>query len=281
MKLLEPVLVIGAGKMGGAILSAWLEAAVEATSDEAVLDLTQVKVEDPGPPADMVDLLGKFDIKAEAKTELDQPPGLVMLGVKPQVMQPVIEGLAPRLGPSSLVLSILAGKRLEDLSRGLPEGTAIVRAMPNTPVQVAAGMTVFVGNRHVTDGQRAALDALFASTGTTAWLEDETLMDAVTGVSGSGPAYIFYLAECLAKAGVAQGLPEELALTLAKNTIYGAGTLMVNSDAHPSVLRENVTSKAGTTAAALDVLMAREDGIGPVVERAIAAAAARSKALSG
>ena len=281
MKLFEPVLVVGAGKMGGAILSAWLEAAGEAGDDEAVLDPAQVKVEDPGPPADMVDFLNKFDIQAEAKVELDGPPGLVMLGVKPQVMEPVIDGLAPRLGPSSLVLSILAGKRLDDISRGLPEGTPVVRAMPNTPVQVGAGMTVFVGNRFVTDEQRAALDALFASTGTTAWLDDETLMDAVTGVSGSGPAYIFYLAECLTKAGVAQGLPEELALTLARNTIYGAGSLMVHSDAQPSVLRENVTSKAGTTAAALDVLMADDDGISPVVERAVAAAAARSKALSG
>ena len=276
MNVLDPVLVVGAGKMGGAILSAWLEAA-----DDGGLDPAQLRVEDPGPPADMVDFLDKFDIKAQAKVELESPPGLVMVGVKPQVMEPVIDGLGPRLGPSSLVLSIMAGKRLDDIARGLPEGMAVVRAMPNTPVQVGAGMTVFVGNQFVTDEQRAALNELFASTGGTAWLEDEKLMDAVTGVSGSGPAYIVYLAECLTEAGMAEGLPEELARVLAKNTIYGAGALMVHSETLPSTLRENVTSKGGTTAAALEVLMADESGIKPVVERAVAAAAARSKALSG
>ncbi|GJM02338.1 MAG: pyrroline-5-carboxylate reductase [Rhodomicrobium sp.] len=274
--LVEPLLVIGAGKMGGAILTAWLEADDDAVS----VAPEKVYVEDPGPPPEMVDLLSKFDITASAKADLPETPKLVMVGVKPQVMPAVLEGLAPRLGPDSLVLSIAAGKQIKDIEKDLPPGTAIVRAMPNTPVLVQAGMTVLIANKAVTAQQKEMLTALFSATGHAAWVEDESLMDAVTAVSGSGPAYVFYLAECLAKAGEAEGLPAELALTLAKNTIYGAGALMTGSEALPGDLRVNVTSKGGTTAAALDVLMA-DDGIAPIVQKAITAAATRSKDLSG
>jgi pyrroline-5-carboxylate reductase len=179
----------------------------------------------------MVDLLSKFDITASAKADLPETPKLVMVGVKPQVMPAVLQGLAPRLGPDSLVLSIAAGKQIKDIEKDLPPGTGIVRAMPNTPVLVQAGMTVLIANEAVTAQQKDMLTALFSATGHAAWVEDESLMDAVTAVSGSGPAYVFYLAECLAKAGEAEGLPAELALTLAKNTIYGAGALMTGSEA--------------------------------------------------
>lgn len=274
--LVEPLLVIGAGKMGGAILTAWLEADDDAVS----VAPEKVYVEDPGPPPEMVDLLSKFDITASAKADLPETPKLVMVGVKPQVMPAVLQGLAPRLGPDSLVLSIAAGKQIKDIEKDLPPGTGIVRAMPNTPVLVQAGMTVLIANEAVTAQQKDMLTALFSATGHAAWVEDESLMDAVTAVSGSGPAYVFYLAECLAKAGEAEGLPAELALTLAKNTIYGAGALMTGSEALPGDLRVNVTSKGGTTAAALDVLMA-DDGIAPIVQKAITAAATRSRDLSG
>lgn len=284
--LLEPLLVVGAGKMGGAILTAWLEASLESDvasleeEGQVSLDPAKVFVEDPGPPPEMVDLLAKYDITATAKADLPSPPKLVMVGVKPQIMPPVLAALGPRIGPETLVLSIAAGKTIADIEKDLPKGTAVVRAMPNTPVLVQAGMTVLVANKAVSAAQREMLTALFSATGHVAWLEDEALMDAVTAVSGSGPAYIFYLAECLIRAGVAEGLPEDLALTLAKNTIFGAGALMTGSGADPSDLRVNVTSKGGTTAAALEVLMA-SDGIDPVVSRAIAAAAKRSKELSG
>lgn len=274
--LVEPLLVIGAGKMGGAILTAWLEA----DDDTVSVAPEKVYVEDPGPPPEMVDLLSKFDITASAKADLPETPKLVMVGVKPQVMPAVLQGLAPRLGPDSLVLSIAAGKQIKDIEKDLPPGTGIVRAMPNTPVLVQAGMTVLIANEAVTAQQKDMLTALFSATGHAAWVEDESLMDAVTAVSGSGPAYVFYLAECLAKAGEAEGLPAELALTLAKNTIYGAGALMTGSEALPGDLRVNVTSKGGTTAAALDVLMA-DDGIAPIVQKAITAAATRSRDLSG
>lgn len=276
--LIEPLLVVGAGKMGGAILTAWLEA--EGPDGGLLLAPKHVAVEDPGPPPEMIDLLAKYDIAPVARANLEGAPGLVMLGVKPQMMADVLAGLKERIGPSSLVLSIAAGKTIADLERGLPDGTAIVRAMPNTPVLVQAGMTVLVANEAVSDAQRQALTALFSATGHVAWLDDEAGMDAVTAVSGSGPAYVFYLAECLTEAGVKAGLDERLALTLAEATIYGAGKLMTGSDLPPADLRVNVTSKGGTTAAALEVLMA-DDGIRPIVEKAVAAAARRSKELSG
>lgn len=276
--LIEPLLVVGAGKMGGAILTAWLEA--EGADGALLLDPKHVTVEDPGPPPEMVDLLAKYDISPVARASLEAAPGLVMLGVKPQMMGDVLAVLKDRIAPSSLVLSIAAGKTIADLERGLPEGTAIVRAMPNTPVLVQAGMTVLVANEAVSDAQRQALTALFSATGHVAWLDDEAGMDAVTAVSGSGPAYVFYLAECLTEAGVKAGLDETLALTLAEATIYGAGKLMTGSDLPPADLRVNVTSKGGTTAAALEVLMA-DDGIKPIIEKAVAAATRRSKELSG
>lgn len=301
MKALEPVLVIGAGKMGGAILSAWLESAsLESSSFESStfesgslessslesddaqdgFDPASVYVEDPGAPEDVVDLLAKFDVHPKPRHELPGPPGLVMLAVKPQVMEPVLIDLAARIGPSSLIYSIAAGKTLADLAKHLPEGTAIIRAMPNTPVMVAAGMTALICNEHVSAEQRGLIERLVAGTGQVAWLEDEAQMDAVTAVSGSGPAYVYYLTECLAKAGEAQGLPASIAMQLARATVSGAGAMMATFDTEAEDLRQNVTSKGGTTAAALEVLMA-DDGLAPLMDAAIVAATKRSKELSG
>jgi len=275
MSLFAPVLAIGAGKMGGAILTAWLGA-----EDRDLLTCSDLYVQDPSPPAETRELLAKYNVEITAVADLPKPPELVMVGVKPQIITPVLEELAPRLDGESLVLSVAAGKTLEDLARSLPAKTPIVRAMPNTPIMVQAGMCALIGNEHVSTKQRDLLDQLLAPTGSVAWLEQEQHMDAVTALSGSGPAYLFWLTQCMVEAGIKAGLDEELALTLAKNTVYGAGKLMMHSELPPQTLRENVTSKGGTTAAALDVLM-DESGLEPLIRSAIEAAVKRSKELSG
>ncbi len=263
--------------MGGAILKSWLEAVVAAKLD---LDKKQIFVEDPGPSPQIKKLLSGYDIQPQSQAAFTSPPQLVMVAVKPQIMGPVLGALAPRLDGESLVLSIAAGKSLSDLGAQLPPNTKIVRMMPNTPVSVGAGMCVLVCNEFVTSEDRQKLEALMAPTGSVAFLEDESLMDAVTAVSGSGPAYVFLMAECLARAGVKAGLDEALALQLARQTLKGAGLLLATSDDPPSVLRENVTSKGGTTAAALGVLM-EDEALERLFEKAILSAAARSKDLSG
>jgi len=272
----NPVLVVGAGKMAGAILSAWLEP----KNGREGLDPETLFVEDPGSPEDVLDLLAKYDVVPQARQELSTSPKLVMVGVKPQVMDVVLQDLATRISSDTLIYSIAAGKTLNDIAKHLPSNTAIVRAMPNTPVMVQNGMTALIANEFVTEDQRTQINELVSGTGTVAWLDDESQMDAVTAVSGSGPAYIFWLAECLAKAGERQGLSAELAMTLSKATIDGAGSMMALFDTPPSQLRENVTSKGGTTAAALDVLM-NDEGLAPLIDAAIEAAAKRSKELSG
>lgn len=274
---LSPLLFVGAGKMGGAILKCWLEAA---GTRGFPFDPLKLIVQDPLPSEDVAALLNAHGIRAEANPTLTETPGLVVLAVKPQLMGEVLSALRPQLSADSVYLSIAAGKTLDDLAKLLPEGAPIVRLMPNTPVAVKAGMNVLTANAHVTAQMRGGLDALLAPTGAVAWLEDESLMDAVTAVSGSGPAYVFLMAECLARAGVEAGLDEALALTLARQTVYGAGCLMAGEALPPSVLRENVTSKGGTTAAALEVLM-QDEALCKLFEAAVKAATDRSRDLSG
>jgi pyrroline-5-carboxylate reductase len=173
----------------------------------------------------------------------------------------------------------MAGRTLAFLADALP-GAALVRAMPNTPAAIGRGITVAVANAGVSDAQRALVDALLSAVGAVEWVADEALMDAVTALSGSGPAYVFLLAETMAQAGVAAGLPPALAATLARATVAGAGELLHRSPLDAATLRQNVTSPGGTTAAALDVLMAK-DGLAPLMRRAIAAATARSRELAG
>ncbi|HEX4553194.1 MAG TPA: pyrroline-5-carboxylate reductase, partial [Xanthobacteraceae bacterium] len=180
----------------------------------------------------------------------------------------------------TVVISIMAGRTLAFLEKTLPAGTALVRAMPNMPAAIGRGITVAVPNARVSAAQRDLADKLLAATGATEWVDDEALMDAVTAVSGSGPAYVFLLAESLARAGVAAGLPPDLAARLARATVAGAGELMHRSPLDPATLRQNVTSPGGTTAAALDVLTAK-DGLDPVMDKAIAAATRRSRELAG
>jgi pyrroline-5-carboxylate reductase len=203
----------------------------------------------------------------------------VVVAVKPQVAPEVMPALAPFVGAATVVVSIMAGRTLKFLADVLP-GAALVRAMPNTPAAIGRGITVAVGNARVSDAQRALVDALLSAVGAVEWVADEALMDAVTALSGSGPAYVFLLAETMAQAGAAVGLPPALAATLARATVAGAGELLHRSPLDAATLRQNVTSPGGTTAAALDVLMAKE-GLAPLMRRAIAAATARSRELAG
>ena len=264
-----PLVLIGAGKMGSAMLSAWLGKG---------LDPTGVTIIDPGlDDARRRGLLAQsVGVAAKASdTALKGPAKILVLAVKPQIMNTVLPEAAGLAGPDTVVLSIAAGIRMETLAPAFAEGQALVRVMPNTPAQVGAGMAVALANDALKAGDRALVDALMAASGATAWIDDEALMDAVTAVSGSGPAYVFYLAECLAAAGRAAGLDDALAEQLARQTVVGGGALLDAASEPAAALRENVTSPGGTTAAALAVLMA-DDGLKPLLEKAVAAAKARS-----
>jgi pyrroline-5-carboxylate reductase len=173
----------------------------------------------------------------------------------------------------------MAGPKLGFLRSALGD-LAIVRAMPNTPAAIGRGITVGVPNARVTADQRALADTLLRAVGAVEWVDDEGLIDAVTAVSGSGPAYVFLLAESLARAGAAAGLPADLSARLARATVSGAGELLHQSALDAATLRQNVTSPGGTTAAALGVLMA-ESGLDPLLEKAVAAATKRSRELAG
>lgn len=261
--------LVGAGKMGGAMLEGWLALG---------LDPHNVVVIEPKPSEEIV-ALSMRGVALNPPAGAISNIGTVVLAVKPQVVAEVLPSVAALTGAGTLVLSIMAGKTLGFLQAGLPKA-AIVRAMPNTPAAIGRGITVAVPNAAVSAEQKQRAHALLAASGAVEWITDEGLMDAVTAVSGSGPAYVFLLAETLARAGVAAGLPEALAARLARETIAGSGELLHRSPLDPATLRQNVTSPAGTTAAALDVLMAA-DGLDPLMRRAVVAAAKRSRELAG
>jgi pyrroline-5-carboxylate reductase len=209
-----------------------------------------------------------------------RPASVVVLAVKPQVAPDVMPKITPFVDANTLVVSIMAGRTLSFLAAALPAKTAIVRAMPNTPAAIGRGISVAVPNAHVASAQREMAQGLLSAVGAVEWIADENQMDAVTAVSGSGPAYVFLLAESLARAGVAAGLSPELAMKLARETVSGSGELLHRSDLDAATLRQNVTSPGGTTAAALGVLMA-SDGLDPLMEKAIAAATKRGRELAG
>ena len=266
------LLLAGAGNMGSAMLAGWLQEG---------LAPAQILVQDPAPPARATELLARHGLTAQAAVgALSDPPAVIVVAVKPQVMDEVFPGLAKLTGKSTVVLSIAAGRTIAGFARHLPAGSAVVRAMPNTPAAVGRGITVGVPNAHVTARQRATCDALLRAIGEVSWIDDESLIDAVTAVSGSGPAYVFYLAECLADAAVKAGLPPELAQKLARTTVAGSGELLHRSDLGADVLRQNVTSPGGTTYAALQVLTARNGGLKELMREAVAAAARRSRELA-
>ena len=264
------VLLVGAGKMGGALLEGWLTHG---------LSPANIAVLDPAPPADMATFLKEQKIERTPKPGAFMPDAAV-IAVKPQIAGEVVPKVAAFLRPKTLVISIMAGRTLASLEKDLPSGSLVVRGMPNTPAAIGQGITVAVANHHVCTGTRVYATELLSAVGAVEWIEDEALMDAVTAVSGSGPAYVFLLAEALAKAGVDAGLPSELAMKLARETVSGSGELLRRSPLEPAKLRENVTSPGGTTAAALDILMGKE-GFETLLRRAVAAAARRSRELAG
>jgi pyrroline-5-carboxylate reductase len=263
------LVLVGAGKMGGAMLDGWLGLG---------LDPARVLVIEPQPSAGIA-ALARNGIRLVPAAEPVRDAAAVVIAVKPQSATAVVPGLAPLIGASTVVLSIMAGRTLAGLERALPAGSAVVRTMPNLPASIGRGITVAVANARVTPLQRDLADRLLGATGAAEWVDDELLLDAVTAVSGSGPAYVFLLAEALAAAGTAAGLPADLAARLARATVAGSGELLHRSDLDAATLRRNVSSPGGTTAAALDILMG-EAGLGPLLDRAVAAASKRSGELA-
>lgn len=264
-RLTGTLVLAGAGKMGGAMLTGWLAGG---------LDPKRVIVIDP---------LLSDDIRAmEAQgvhlnPSASEKASTLVVALKPQMFRDAGAMLRAFTSSSTLVVSIMAGVTIASIEEIC--GGAVVRAMPNTPAAIGRGITVAVAANSVSADQRAAADALLRATGSVEWIDEEALMDAVTAVSGSGPAYVFLLAEELAKAGVAAGLPQHLATRLARETVSGSGELLHRSELESAVLRQNVTSPGGTTAAALQVLMG-EGGLQALMTKAVAAATARSKELA-
>ncbi|APZ53387.1 pyrroline-5-carboxylate reductase [Salipiger abyssi] len=259
------LVLLGCGKMGSAMLEGWLKRGLPATS---------VWVLDPH-PSDWLKAQG-----VRLNEQLPADPAIVLVAVKPQMMTEALPSLVPLGNGGTLFLSVAAGILIDSYERMLGAETPVIRAMPNTPAAVGQGITAIVGNAHASAAQMAQAEELLSAVGGVVRLETEAQMDAVTGVSGSGPAYVFHMIECLAAAGEAQGLAPELAMTLARATVAGAGALAMQADEDPSQLRRNVTSPNGTTQAGLEVLMDAETGLPPLIKATVAAAADRSRELA-
>lgn len=263
------LVLLGCGKMGTALLEGWLAGGLPAAA---------VTVIEPRPSPRLGEI-ARQGLRLDAALPPD--PAVAVLAVKPQMMGDALPRLAALGGGGTLFLSIAAGTPTRSLEAALGPRTPIVRAMPNTPAAVGRGITALVGNAHAGPGALDLAEALMRAVGQTVRLDDEGQMDAVTAVSGSGPAYVFLMIEALAAAGEAEGLSPELALALARATVAGAGALAESTDRAPAGLRVDVTSPGGTTAAALAVLMEEESGLPAIVRRGVAAAAARSRELAG
>jgi pyrroline-5-carboxylate reductase len=267
---LGSILLVGAGNMGGAMLAGWLKNGVPGAS---------VTVIDPSPSEAMATMLAE----AGARHFVALPGGfsadVLFLAVKPQLMDVVLPPLKAAVHPDTVIVSVAAGKTLSYLEQHLGQA-AMVRAMPNTPAMIGRGVTGAYANPKVSNSQREAVQSLLKVSGPVEWVPTEADIDAVTAVSGSGPAYVFYLVECMAEAGRKAGLQADLAMRLARETVSGAGELLHQSSDAASKLRQNVTSPGGTTAAALSVLMS-EEGMQPLFDQAIAAAKTRAQELGG
>ncbi|HEY6254328.1 MAG TPA: pyrroline-5-carboxylate reductase [Xanthobacteraceae bacterium] len=268
--LSRTILLVGAGKMGGALLEGWLALGLE-PKNLAVLE--------PKPSRELAALAGR-GLRLNPPASAIGEASAIIIAVKPQTAAEVMPALASYVGAGTVVVSIMAGQRLGFLEQALSQRAALVRAMPNTPAAIGRGITVAVPNVRVSARQRELVHALLAATGAVEWIADEALMDAVTAVSGSGPAYVFLLVEALAQAGVAAGLPSDLAAKLARATVAGSGELLQRFPLDPATLRQNVTSPGGTTAAALAVLTGPH-GLADLMARAVAAATERSRQLAG
>lgn len=259
------LVMLGCGKMGSAMLRGWLRTGLPPKS---------VFVIDPH-PSDWLKAQG-----VNIGGDLPENPAIAVIAVKPQMMAEALPDVGAMGNGETLVISVAAGTPIATFEKVLGAKTPIVRAMPNTPAAIGRGITALIGNANVSDDAMDLAEALLLSVGQCVRLENEGQMDAVTAVSGSGPAYVFHLIETLAAAGEAEGLPRDLAMELAKATVGGAGELAETSDEDPSQLRVNVTSPNGTTQAALEVLMDEKDGFPALLRRAVAAAAKRSKELA-
>ncbi|PVB60313.1 pyrroline-5-carboxylate reductase [Labrenzia sp. 011] len=266
----RPFVLVGAGKMGGAMLSGWVADGIDASA---------LMVCDPHLSDEMDALLKEHGIRHVTAMPVDLRAGMVLIAVKPQMMDAVLPSLTSAVASDTLVLSVAAGTPVSRFEAAF--GTVpVCRCMPNTPAMVKRGITAVYPTAAVSEESKKDVTRLMSAIGRVVWLESEDQIDLVTGVSGSGPAYVFYLAEALSEAGRQAGLPAEIAEELAVATVCGAGELMHRSGEHPSVLRKNVTSPNGTTAAALDVLMGA-DGLQPVMTEAVAAAVKRARELAG
>jgi pyrroline-5-carboxylate reductase len=268
----ETLALAGVGKMGGAMLEGWLAGGLKPSG---------VRLIEPNTTAEIEALAKRRGLALNSASGSAEPPEVLVLAIKPQMLYSAAPQLAALAGPDTLVLSIVAGKRIEDLAARFPDARAFVRAMPNTPAAIGRGATGAATNAHTSERQRRMTETLLGTIGAFHWLESESLVDAVTALSGSGPAYVFALTEAMAEAGARLGLPADLAMSLARATVEGAGELMFRQpETTPGQLRQNVTSPGGTTAAALGVLQA-PDGLAALMARAIEAAHTRAGELAG
>lgn len=260
------LVLLGCGKMGSAMLAGWLARGLPASS---------VWVIDPNPSGWLQDQ------GVHLNTDLPATPAIVLVAVKPQMMADALPTLQAMGNGTTLFVSVAAGTTIAYFEQTLGAQTPVVRAMPNTPAAISQGITAIVANDAAGPSALDEAEALLSAVGDVVRLDNEAQIDAVTGVSGSGPAYVFHMIETMAAAGVAQGLPADLSMQLAKATVAGAGALALQSDDDPGQLRVNVTSPNGTTQAALDVLMNEKDGFPVLLNRAVKAAADRSRELAG
>ncbi|SNT76378.1 pyrroline-5-carboxylate reductase [Paracoccus seriniphilus] len=255
------LVLVGCGRMGGAMLKGWLSRGLQPGSVTVIDPRLAPEWQDKG---------------LRVNQPLPENPAVMVLAVKPQMMADALGGV-PRLS-DTLVVSVAAGTTIDTFERSFPDAP-IVRVMPNTPAAIGQGISALIGNGLATAAHLDTAETLMSAVGRVVRLDSEDQMDAVTGLSGSGPAYVFHMIEAMAKAGEAQGLSPELSLELARMTVAGAGALAVDADEDPAVLRENVTSPGGTTAAGLKVLMDPENGLPPLMRRTVAAATERGREL--
>jgi pyrroline-5-carboxylate reductase len=265
------LLLVGAGKMGGAMLEGWLKQGI---------DPAKISIIDPAPPPEVETLIERARISFNPPFSSIGNTEVVVIAVKPQNAAEAMPALVPLKASRPLVLSIVAGKTTAFFEKYFGTDAAIVRTMPNTPAAIGRGISAMAPNRNVSEAQRALARALLSAIGEVVTVEDERQIDAVTALSGSGPAYVFFLTECMTEAGKKLGLSEEVAARLARATVAGAGELMHRSGLPAARLRQNVTSPEGTTHAALEVLMA-ENGMMKLFEEALKAAEKRSRELAG
>jgi pyrroline-5-carboxylate reductase len=267
LRHIGPVMLVGAGKMGLALARGWLDAGLQPN---------HLLLVDPAPNPAAQQLADDYGLTLNTDAS-GLLPNVLVLAVKPQVIDPVMVSLRPIVGPQTLAISIAAGIDIARLSRGLDMGR-VVRTMPNTPAQIGKGITGAVAGPEVGPEGRDVAEALLRAAGPVVWFDDEGQLDAVTAVSGSGPAYVFHLVEALAEAARRQGLPDAIAEQLARQTVIGSAALLEADPAPPAVLRQNVTSPNGTTQAGLEVLMG-EPGLIDLMDRTVDAARKRSEEL--